>query len=109
VQYIGTMRIFDKSVAIALGYALKDDDDRVRTNALSGLQVLGTAAAPAVPQLIDALKDKDDNNRFRSALVLGRIGPAAKDAVPALTAALQDPNAKVRSQAQRALSLIEKK
>jgi HEAT repeat protein len=81
----------------------------VRVNALTGLQVMGPAAAPAVPQLIEGLKDKVDNIRWRSAFVLGRCGPAAKEAVPALTGALAAPNPTVRAQAKRALSLIEKK
>src|SRR5262249_17462384 len=109
VQRLSAMRISDKSVAIAFGYCLKDADDKVRTSALTGLQNLGVGAAPAVPQLIEGLKDKVDNIRSRCALLLGRIGPAAKDAIPALTAALDDPNVTVRTQAKRALSLIEKK
>src|SRR5207244_9161085 len=58
VQRLGQMRVNDKSVAIALGYALKDSDDAVRSNALTGLQLLGTGALPALPQLIEGLKDK---------------------------------------------------
>jgi HEAT repeat protein len=48
VQRLASMRVSDKSVAIAFGYALKDADDQVRSSALQGLQLLGAAAAPAL-------------------------------------------------------------
>jgi HEAT repeat protein len=96
-------------VAIALGYALKDEDDQVRASGAQGLQMIAAAAAPVVPQLINGLKDRVDSVRWNCAIVLGRIGSAAQDAVPALTAALNDPNQTVRTQAQRALTLINKK
>jgi HEAT repeat protein len=56
-ELLAPMRITDKSVVIALGFALKDDDDQVRVAACSALQNMGAGAKLAAPYLQNALSD----------------------------------------------------
>ena len=60
---------------------------------LKGVEVLGrmgSAAEPAVPDLVRLLDDADPEVRKAAARTLGRIGPTAEAAVPALMRALFD-------------------
>jgi len=74
--------------------ALKDKgaDPRDRRDAASALGIIGPAAAPAIPALVEALKDNgaDPSVRQSAAFALGNIGPAAAPAIPALVEALKD-------------------
>jgi serine/threonine protein kinase len=70
--------------------SLQSGDSFTRWRGVLALGALGTAAAAAVPALVDVLDDQDDNVRWTAATTLGKIGPAAGDAVPALAAALAD-------------------
>jgi HEAT repeat protein len=75
--------------------------------AIRGLAHCGTAAAPAVPRLIELLQDRDSEIRWNAARTLGLIGPQAKAAVPALISALKkDDDPLVREHAAEALGDI---
>ena len=56
-QVLGQMQIGGKMIAIGLGFALKDQDDFVRQNAVQSLQQLGAGAAPAAKYLQEALTE----------------------------------------------------
>ena len=71
------------------------------------LGLIGPAAAPAVPVLIDALQDPESRTRARLAFALGQIGPNASSAVPALTTALDDEWWYVRENAAIALGKLK--
>jgi HEAT repeat protein len=57
---------------------------RYRVQVLYAMASLGPAAAPAVPDLIEALKENSPLVRRYIARALGAIGPAAREAIPAL-------------------------
>src|SRR5256885_1958284 len=78
-----------KSVA-QLTRMLQDTDPKVQAQGAFGLSLLGAAAKPAVPGLVEQLKNPDSLVRQQSALALGHIGPDASDAVQHLTDALRD-------------------
>ncbi len=68
---------------------LKSDDEEVRWDAASDVKDMGTAAAAAVPALIELLLDRRIAEftfyaKGMAADALGEIGPAARDAIPAL-------------------------
>jgi hypothetical protein len=58
--------------------------------ALSGFEVLGPIARPAVPALINLLNDQDAEIRCQGANGLAAIGPAAADAIPTLLQHMAD-------------------
>ena len=68
----------------ALSSLLHDSDLDIRRVAACQLGDLGPAAAPAVPDLIQALSDEREV-RGCAASALSKIGPAAAPAVPELT------------------------
>lgn len=74
-----------------------------REAAARALGLLGTNAAPAVPELARALRRSEGRIRQEAALALTRIGPAA---VPHLTDALRDASPQVRQAAAFALGEI---
>lgn len=80
--------------------ALKDDDWRIRREAVDALAYIG--GPPVVKALIAALQDVDFSVKTAAASALGRIGDPA--AVNALTLALQDPD--LRFAAGEAISRI---
>ena len=64
-----------------------DPEVRVRRAAMDALEILGPAAAPAVPVLVRGLADPDRSTRWSAVRILGGIGPSAGVALPALAAA----------------------
>ncbi len=60
-QQLGYMRVSDRLVVIALGYALKDKNPNVRVAAAYALQSLGAGATLAKPYLQKALLEGDKN------------------------------------------------
>ncbi len=64
--------------------------------------------APAVPSLISALDDESRRVRRRAASILGDLGAAAKDAIPALSRAKQEWGRGDGQAATRALMQIHK-
>jgi HEAT repeat protein len=89
-----------------LTLVLQDDDPGVRASAAEALGGIGSPAAAAVPDLIDALPDIDSEVRSRAAEALGKIGPASENAIPALVQTLSDRESKVRGNAAAALGQI---
>jgi HEAT repeat protein len=67
-----------------LGQALSDSSPRVRSLAGVALEAMGSAAVPALPELVRALNDPVDYVRVSAADALGAMGPAARAAVSPL-------------------------
>jgi HEAT repeat protein len=97
--------------------ALEDAEELVRTGAMSALEHLGAAAAPALPVLVTILRDegKEGDNAWRgmAASALAEIGPTAREAVPDLLACMDEPDdgrvtARFRLQVARALWRIQR-
>jgi HEAT repeat protein len=65
--------------------ATKHGNTNKRRRAIMDLGRFGSAAAPAIPALIEALGTEIPAIRNMAAITLGKIGPAAQVAVPALT------------------------
>lgn len=79
-----------------------------RNGAAYQLAHMGSAAAPAVPALIEALSDPAASVRYPVTIALGEIGPPAKAAVPALKKVMEDDiNDEVAASAKRALRRID--
>jgi HEAT repeat protein len=70
---------------------LRDGDIMTSIEAVAVLKRAGSAAAPALPQLIDALGDATAHVCDGAAQVIGSIGPAGDAAVPALLRLLCPP------------------
>lgn len=77
--------------------------DHRRTSAAYALELMGTNAIAALPQLSEALHDFQPAVRFRAGRALGRIGPAA---LPALIAAIEDGTSTAQIAAMQGLSLM---
>jgi HEAT repeat protein len=90
-------------VAVGLAGRAEDDNENVRTSALTFVRHYGAAAAPAVGSLTRALKTGDARTQLLAIQALYVIGAKAKAAVPGLTAALASPEAEVRIAAAQAL------
>jgi HEAT repeat protein len=90
---LGTMQVFDKSVVIALGYATKDKDHQVRSNALHSIRAMGSSAKLAEPYVVALLTDLDPQLRLNAFNTLQGLGV---DARPGLKKALENPDEKVR-------------
>lgn len=81
------------------------DSPNIRATAAYLLGQMGTNAAPAVPDLIEALDDEDAYVRIRATRALSQIG---EPAVTNLLAALTHRDELVRSNAAKALAAIRK-
>jgi HEAT repeat protein len=92
-QTLWPMRIGDKSVVIALAFALTDADDLVRQFCMNALSNLGAQGKLAAPKVKDALTDMNPNIRMTAYQFLTQIGD---DPRPSLTKALKSKDAKVR-------------
>jgi len=77
----------------------------VRMAAAQSLVLMGTEAAPAIPELIAFLKTKE--TRPWALRVLGAVGPKAQAAVPAIVEAMNDANPFVVADAGSALLSID--
>jgi HEAT repeat protein len=87
---------------------LKAVAPQTRNAAAYEISGMGSAAAPAVPALIEALDDSQASVRFPVTVALGEIGPAAKAAVPKLkTMVDEEINDEVAAAAKRALRRIQ--
>jgi HEAT repeat protein len=62
---------------LALGKALKDDDESVRYRVARALGHIGPDAKAAIPALIEALKEPDARVRVAAAEALMEIDPEA--------------------------------
>lgn len=72
--------------------ALRDGVDGVRELAAFAIGQLGSAAAPAVPALIDVIRRGSSEAATRAAIqALGKIGPAALSAEQVLLDSVRDP------------------
>ena len=69
----------------SLGAAMKHGNIFERRRAITDLGRFGSAAASAIPTLIEALGAKELATRNEAIIALGKIGPAAELAIPALT------------------------
>ncbi|MGH7179086.1 MAG: HEAT repeat domain-containing protein [Tepidisphaeraceae bacterium] len=67
---------------------LEDEDEHVRTAALSALGNFGQYARSAVPKIAEFLEQTDTDVALRAAQALGKLGPDAEGAVPSLLALL---------------------
>ncbi|MBM3473177.1 MAG: HEAT repeat domain-containing protein [Armatimonadetes bacterium] len=90
----------------ALVSAIAGKDEGVSNAAASSLASFGTAAAPAVPELVRYLTDERWSVRRNAAVALRGIGPPAKSAAPALRGLLKDNQADVRDEAALALARL---
>jgi HEAT repeat protein len=70
---------------------LKRQDPSEQFKTVRTLGWFGPAAAPAVPELIEALGSTSRLVRREATIALGKIGPDAKAAVPGLTAITDEP------------------
>jgi HEAT repeat protein len=133
-QVLNGLQVSDKSVVIALAFALKDDDDIVKVSAANALQNLGVGAKLAAPYLRKALADlnqevrvsafyalqgmgedaqkallanlesKDNKVRVNTACLMIHVGLEIKNAVPILRDGLKEKDVAVRVQAAHALA-----
>jgi len=88
----------------ALAGTTADPDARLRRAAVEVLEMVGPAAAPAVPALAAALDDPDRFVRWSAVRALRNIGPAAaRCATPGLARLLEDADIDVRLAAAAAL------
>jgi HEAT repeat protein len=87
--------------------ALTHKDADQQDEALAAVCVMGEAARPLVPAMVELLKSKEWYTRRRTAETLDLLGPAAADAVQALREASKDRNAEVAQAATAALRRIE--
>ena len=92
-QTLWPMRIGDKSVVIALAFALSDSDDIVRQNSMNALATLGPQAKLGSAKIKDALTDMNQNVRQQAYYLLQQIGD---DPRPTLKLALVSKDDKVR-------------
>jgi len=82
----GALSKMGAAIVPAMRAMLTDPNPEYRRDALSVLGGVGAAAAPAVPDIIQAMAQKE--TRPTAMRVLGEIGPAAVQAVPVLNYAL---------------------
>lgn len=95
----------------------KHNDEKMRAIAYQSLSTRFVKKGPsnnlpaklAVPLFIEGAKDASANVRLAVVQGLANYGPDAKDAVPVLTKMMEDPDARVRTQAQAALTQIKGK
>ncbi len=92
-------------VVSALRAALRDEDSEVRDASLISLQVLGPAAAAALPDLIALLGQRDSAGL--AAAALARQGARASAALPTLYGWTRSPDPKLRARGAVAVSSIE--
>lgn len=92
-QTLWPMRIGDKSVVIALAFALSDNDDQVRQHAMNALATLGPQAKLGGAKIKDALIDMNPQVRQQAYFLLQQIG---EDPRPTLKKALASKDDKVR-------------
>jgi HEAT repeat protein len=95
-----------ETVDLLLNALSAESDTSLHPKFAQALGRLGSAAAPAVPQLATLLRDDHIEIREAAAIALGNIGPAAASAVPDLTRALRDCCHDVRAEAAVALGRI---
>ncbi len=110
--------MFDPDVAGLLPLLmgrLHDPAATVRSAAATGLQQLGAAAQPAVPELVKALDDPDENNlvndrvSVRAAEALGAIDPHSDAAIRHLIGRLADEDKHRRHHADETLQMLREK
>jgi HEAT repeat protein len=88
----------------ALSRNLVDRDVNVRRSTLEVLEVLGSTARPAAPNIVRSLNDPDLFVRWAAARALGRLAPAeAATAVPAVVRLLGESDPGIRLTAVAAL------
>ncbi len=82
----------------SLANLIVEEEDKIeyKIRAISILRGLGSDAASAVPQLIQALRDKASKVRLAAAEALVSFGPVAKVAVPEIIVGLADRDVEVR-------------
>ena len=100
-------RIGEPAVPV-LVEALSDKlNEDFREYAARALNLMGVAAIPAMPALIQALSDPSDEVRSYAAYTFAKLEGAASDAVPALIKALDDEDEEVRNHVVFALEKLE--
>jgi HEAT repeat protein len=92
-QTLFPMRIGDKSVVVALAFALSDEDDQVRQQSIGALAQLGVPAKLAAAKIKDALIDLNPNVRQQAYFLLIQLGESPQDG---LKKGLASKNDKVR-------------
>ncbi len=85
-----------------LTHAMSDGRDVVRANAVTGLEVLGSAQQVALPMLVRALRDSSIEVRVRSAEAIATM-PPRRDVAFELVNALSDASPRVVSAAEHSL------
>jgi HEAT repeat protein len=90
---LANMRIGDKSVVIALAFALSDADEHVRQASMNGLAILGPQAKLGAAKIKEALIDMNPQVRVQAYHLLQQIGD---DPRPTFKKALQSKDDKVR-------------
>jgi hypothetical protein len=90
-----------------LARALAAGGPTLRQSCLRELELSGTNAALALPQVTVALKDPDENIRCGAARALEVMGGAAGPAIPALMRATNDASIPVQRASARALHKIQ--
>ena len=93
-----------KVTVTSLMAALKQSNPVEQLKIARTLGWFGPAAAPAIPDLIEALSNKRNTVRKEAIIALGKIGPGAKAAIPALAAIADKPL--IGFHAKHALELI---
>jgi HEAT repeat protein len=86
IHALGRLTEKEENVVDALVGSIGDENDNIRTEAISIVSRMGPASARAVPALVDDLRDA--RRDFMAAFYLGQIGDRAVDAIPALRSEL---------------------
>ena len=84
-----------------------DSEGVLHGKAALGFYTLGSAAKPALPDLIRLLGERHADVRASSARILGFMGNAAQAAFPALVKSLSDKDAETRLAAAEAVKQID--
>ena len=99
-----------KKLVPVLKQHLGDKDIGKKWSAAVALGEIGSAAADAVPQLVQRVKNQDEASvvRIQSVIALGKIGPAAGASIPTLRDVVSnDPLPEMRKVAAEALEKIK--
>ena len=87
-------------------FALQDNNNNIRENAILALGRLGQATPGVIAALLAALQDTEENVRVSAVMALGRLGQATPDVVATLVTALKDTSGNVKVSAAQVLGQL---
>ena len=88
--------------------ALSSDDATKRWRAAKALSAMGSAAKPALPDLLNALNDENASVRLHSVVAIGHVGDGSDQVIKRLIQAVGDDDSRVRVAAATSISQLAK-